>query len=241
MAAIDYAVRRRINEMTSRVAALLGVPPDTPLEDQPTPAEIAAGTPDGAKGPPGDKGPVGDKGLPGDKGPTGDKGPPGDAGTGGGAGGAAWLFDEEVSAVAYVDVPGLDGDTDLQYDVILDGVVAPGGAARNITLRPNGQYTGTHFSYVSGGSALVGPGTGSNMGILIAYTAAVSSRILIKGLFSAATGRARAYIGNFHHAGSDDGIEGTMGGRWDDTAAALESLRIDFGGGTFTGRVRVRA
>lgn len=44
MAAIDYALRRRLNMVAERMAALLGVEPDTPLEEQPSAAEIASGT-----------------------------------------------------------------------------------------------------------------------------------------------------------------------------------------------------
>jgi hypothetical protein len=117
------------------------------------------------------------------------------------------------------------------------------GVARNITLRPNGASAGTHFAYVSGGIDAAGPGVGVDIGILVGYTPTGNSRILARGLLSAKSGRKRMYTGTYHHGAqtnANDGNVGTFGGRWDDTATNLTSLDVHFGGGTFTGRVRVK-
>lgn len=158
-------------------------------------------------------------------------------------GGSAWVYDAESTGASSITIPDLDGDADIEYEVIIDGNVVPGGVARNITLRPNGATVDTHFAYVSGGVDAAGPGVGVDIGILVGYTPTVNSRILARGLFSAESGRKRMYTGTYHHGGqtsANDGNVGTFGGRWDDTAANLASLVVHFGGGTFTGRVRVK-
>lgn len=162
---------------------------------------------------------------------------------GSGGGGSPWVYDSESTNVASITIPDLDGDADVEYEVVIDGDVVPGGAARNITLRPNGATSGTHFAYVSGGVDASGPGVGVDIGILVGYTPTANSRILARGLLSAKSGRKRMYSGTYHHGGqtsANDGNVGTFGGRWDDTAANLVSLDVHFGGGTFTGRVRVK-
>jgi hypothetical protein len=157
--------------------------------------------------------------------------------------GSAWVYDSEVANATSITIPDLDGDADIEYEIVVDGDVVPGGAARNITLRPNGTAVGTHFAYVSGGLSAVGPGVGVDIGILIGYTPTTNSRVLARGLLAAKSGRKRMYTGTYHYGAqtnANDGDVGTFGGRWDDTAANLVSLDVNFGGGTFTGRVRVK-
>jgi hypothetical protein len=162
------------------------------------------------------------------------------------ASGSAWAFDSEVTvAASYVDVPSLDGNAAVQYDVILDGVLAVGGVARNVTLRPNNVVTSTYNTYVTanraGGAAGVGPYDGA--GLFLGYTWAADTAFAARGSLFAKTGRIRKLLcdceatqisnasNTYHHK--------TVG-RWDDTTTNIASLRIDFGGATFTGRVRVK-
>jgi hypothetical protein len=154
----------------------------------------------------------------------------------------AWLYDQDVSGVGYVDIPSLDGNTDLEYEIILDGVVAVGGAARNITIRPNNLTTNTYnsYSYMTRGAAPAN-GVYDSGGLMVGYTATSDMTIDSRGTLFAKSGRARRYRGKFDAttaAQAQTLVEAT--GKWDDSSTNITSLRIDFGGATFTGRVRVR-
>lgn len=153
-----------------------------------------------------------------------------------------WAFDQEVSAQTSVNVPGLDGDSDVAYEVILDGQLAVGGAARNVTIRPNGSTTGTHTAYINGGVGAPANGFIDTVGFLAGYTAIQDTRMVSRGIVSAKSGRQRSYVGSSYNTpnAANDGWIVTAGGRWDDTTTNLTSLTIDFGGATFTGRIRVR-
>jgi hypothetical protein len=207
----------------------------------------------GDKGPTGDRGPQGLTGLqgatgqPGTKGATGDKGPTGDPGTGGTGGAAVWAYDGEVSAVSYVDVPGLSGDTDIEYEVAIDGVVVTSGAARNVTLRPNNLTANTYNWYLTQSRAAgvvsqtpaAGPYDGG--GLLLGYTDTGDTRVTARGIFGAKSGRVRQFLSRFLASQGASASQMILTqGRWDDAATVVDSLRLDFGGGTFTGRVRVR-
>lgn len=167
---------------------------------------------------------------------------------GGGGGGAAWLYDQEVTAASYVDVPSLNGDTDIEYEVILDGVVNTGGVARNVTVRPNNLTANTYNFYQqqsrAAGAVTATPAAGpyDGGGLMLGYTDAANSLVLARLTLSAKSGRARQSIGRFASStGATAAFDIRVQGRWDDTTTVINSLRVDFGGATFTGRVRVKA
>lgn len=168
---------------------------------------------------------------------------------GGGSGvgsGSPWLFDQEVSAQSFVDIPNLNGDSDIEYELVLDGSVAVGGVARNITLRPNNVITNTFNTYStdSRSGASVSVGAYDSNGLLIAYTSTADSILELFGVLAAKSGRNRKWLGDAmisQTATPSQMLVLETGGRWDDTTANITSLRVDFGGGTFTGRVRLRA
>lgn len=211
------------------------------------PGPTGATGPAGPKGDTGNTGPAGPTGPQGPAGPTGPQGPKGDTGAQGPAGAdgatSGWIFDSEVSGQSSVNVTGLDGNTDIEYEIIIDGIVTTGGVARNVDLRPNGSSAGLHFMYIFGGPSL-GPSVGNGTGHLLAgFTATADSRFLSRGTLAAKTGRSRAYVGKAHQApivATGEGQVGDFSGRWEDTTTNITSLLVDFGSGTFTGRVRVR-
>lgn len=167
---------------------------------------------------------------------------------GGGGGGAAWKYDQAVSGVAYVDITGLSGDTDLEYEVIVDGLVTTGGAGRNITVRPNNLTADTYNFYKAhsraAGAVSATPSAGpyDGGGLMLGYTDTPNSVVLARAMMSAKSGLARQIVSEFASStGPTAAFDIRAQGRWDDTATVINSLRVDFGGATFTGRVRVKA
>lgn len=168
---------------------------------------------------------------------------PGSAGV---VGASPWLYDADVSAAGSVNIPSLSGDSDIEYEVILDGIVATGGVARNVTLRPNNvaiNETNTYITHARSAANAVTVAAYDSGGLMLGYTFATDTYIASSGVFFAKSGRTRKFLGSlaiFQVSSTAFADRIDTVGRWEDTATVVNSLTLDFGGGTFTGRVRVR-
>lgn len=118
-------------------------------------------------------------------------------------------------------------------------IKAETNAPKNITLRPNGQTTGT-TSIASGSDGSADDKTTlDGSGIILARPYSGDWRVLSKSHLTAKTGLRRLLTGTTVSEG--DGLKRAfvVGGAWSDVNTALTSLGLDFGGGTFTGTVSV--
>ena len=186
------------------------------------------------------------------RGPEGPEGPAGPQGDVGPQGPTAQPTIASLSGASSHTFSGLDGDTDIGYEVILEGVLTSGGVARTITLRPNGVTTNTRQQ----GSTVQRDATGaitSNAGQSLTSDIGWrmgtdyglgSSSISAAARVFARTGKNRQAIIDYAIKNAAATTEAQIGwrvyGSWPDTATNLTSLVIDFGGGTFTGRAILR-
>lgn len=118
-------------------------------------------------------------------------------------------------------------------------IKAETNAPKNITLRPNGQTTGT-TSIASGSDGSADDKTTlDGGGIILARPYSGDWRVLSKSHLTAKTGLRRLLTGTTVSEG--DGLKRAfvVGGAWSDVNTPLTSLGLDFGGGTFTGTVSI--
>lgn len=174
----------------------------------------------------------------------------------GGAGGAAAIFDEEVTDAAQVDITGLDGSRDT-LDVYLDGVLEQGGVARWVSLFPNGSggvnpghvaRATLQRSWTDSGGNLQQPASvrTDEHGLVFALLPFTSDHIIsAEAHVNVKTGKPRVAHTSLASASMDAANVNetslqSASARWDETTEEFTHLVVDFGGGTFTGRVTVR-
>lgn len=150
----------------------------------------------------------------------------------------------DLSAVTSYTFSGLSGNNDYGYEIVLDGQLSVGGVARNITLKPNGSGASTFNSYDVGSRSTTAPTMGvyDANGLFIGYTGTADCPIDARASLIAKTGHVRQWISKYTTSSgpATSQLQVSSAGLWNDTATALTSLLLDFGGGTFTGRVILR-
>lgn len=149
---------------------------------------------------------------------------------------------------------GLNGDVDRQYKLGYSGVLALGGADRQITVIPNasGAFfnniirqtwwdSGMHDSSFEARANGLGflCGLGSYFGGGGAYGANhVTGEIQIEARrISGLPRMSRAAFGWSPDAATERHLMADASGKWEDMATNITSLAINFGGGTFTGDI----
>lgn len=206
---------------------------------------IPSGTgPQGPKGDTGDTGPTGPQGPKGDTGDTGPQGPQGPAGSGS----STLIESRDVSASSSTTFSSLDGNTDSGYRIAIDGLWVPSTSRKFITARPNGLTTNSR--------GMITDSWRNTSGVLAVESFVVDTSgfplcsswstgdvwVTSEGYIRAKTGGRRMSQVDCAISHVSDDREMTIGrgtGIWTDTATNLTSLVIDFGGGTFTGTVRL--
>lgn len=146
-----------------------------------------------------------------------------------------------VSGATSHTFTGLDGNADVAYEILLCGTFAFGGAAKYVSLRPNGD-SGANYQNASGWASGASEGaTGSPLtsGLyLVESQGAADGTVQVRGQLAAAAGYYRTYTGlyGFRNA-TPNPLAGHVAGWWTNTASNITSLEVNFGGGTFTGTI----
>lgn len=173
--------------------------------------------------------------------PKGDKGDKGDP--------SGLLASASLAGVTTYDISGLNGDTDGAYRLILDGIFTPpDGVYRGVVVKPNavtlaGVPLVIHEWAYSGATAGHSISAGGTNNFATGFTiggstyAPLLTHGRMEAVIMAKTGRRRVSRSAQSYRTSD-GLK--YGGRdlisvWDDTTTVINSLRIDFGGLSFTG------
>lgn len=165
--------------------------------------------------------------------------------------GAVIWTTQNPSAASSVTFSSLVGDTDEAYEVLVEGMLASGGTQRRLTLRPNNITTNTRSiqwdSFRSGDAAPTAENLAAdNLGMLLGTTfgTAANTTMLCRGIFRVKSGVSRLWNGTYtchdNALATATMAQGLLGGVWLDSTPAVTSLVVDFGGGTFTGRVSIR-
>lgn len=161
----------------------------------------------------------------------------------------------EVTSVGVYDLTGLDGNIDKSYRIVIEGDLAVGGTDRHISVMPNGVPINTSSNTVglgttntremnTAGSWSGGDDDGTPNGRGMYFGRSVFSaggRVIAEGYLSARVGGKRAYMTRMTYATTATAMRRThgYGWAWIDTATKITSLKFDFGGGTFTGMIKV--
>lgn len=157
-----------------------------------------------------------------------------------------------LSAVSSYTFSNLDGDTDIAYELLLEGVLSTGGSAKTITLRPNNVTTSTRQQGVTTQRDSAGAVTGNVASALtndIGWRLGTDYGTANAGVSASArvyaqSGKSRQAIIDYAIKPAAQTTESQIGwrvyGSWADTATNLTSLVIDFNGGTFTGKAILR-
>lgn len=197
------------------------------------------------------QGPQGEQGIMGPQGPQGDPGPQGPSGPAGADGGSSSI----VSSVVDADNFPLDTDPEAKgYEVEFDGVVSQGAFARWLGIRPNADpganAPGAYFrsnlwrTWTESGSAV----SGSDLfvieqGFVLAlFRVAGEQRFLGKIRISTRPGmvrisQAESSSGSTDPADPNEVCMYRAVSKWVDIEQPIDTLSVNFGGGTFTGDI----
>lgn len=176
---------------------------------------------------------------------------PGPAGTAGGS--SSEIFD--VTAAATVDVTGLDPTK--QYEFSIEGELDQGGVTRWIGLFPNGtpgansagnyMRTDLERSWTAADGSVSAPQQGFFIehGFVLGAIPYTDDQVIsAKARVGLATGRPRIAYGEMNTGSIDGTLVNEVSlhravSKWADTTTDITHMVVDFGGGTFTGRVVV--
>lgn len=146
------------------------------------------------------------------------------------------------AAIGSYTFTGLNGDAERRYELWLGGRLFGGGAARTVTLRPNGSTTGMETTYTQQGDGAAPGGALNPTQLLLGGSySALDTDLIVKASLACVTGRQRPMTYQMFGKGVASGrYTQNGGGVWTDTTTNITSLVVDFGGGTFTGDLELR-